>query len=445
MYILAALVAYFEVYLMKPIPIIRYVDEGLAVLCLLKILTEAFKKKLDRNQIYMLLLMLLILGIGLVSNYYTMLQENMEAIVMDVGSTFKVFVTYIGATQFLKPVEDKTRIIKTLATVMRGFVVVLFCGLVLHLTGMVPMGEDVRYGIPSYRFINDGAAQLAFMFFAMFVVLTADMRYDRHKRQYKMLFIVAAGIVWASTLRTRAILFVVVFFGLYWFLIVKNKDIKLNWKTMLLMGVFLLIFGLDQFSTYFGENHIEDKSNCCQQHSQYRMRIIYPCKIFEEGTPIHPIEKEADHISKEKIGGKEQQCVDECHPHRKVITNQIVLKIYIGKEECKNHCKEEQRCVPVIVQICLHLYLQKILIIEQAHKSTLQSSGNTHKCKKKEGNYCYNHHHICHCICKREYRTANTGSSSSQCDIALGPYPLNNLRQRDRHISCHVWPCSPLM
>ena len=253
-YIFAALLVFFEIYLMKPISAIKFVDELLAVLCLVKILLDALRKRLDRNQIYMLLLMLLLLGIGLVSNYRSMLQENPKAIITDVGNTFKVFVTYIGATLFLKPVKDKKFIIKTLATVMRLFVVVLFAGLLLHLAGIVPMGNDVRYGIPSYQFINDGAAQLSMIFVSVFIILVADMRYDRHRRQLKFLFLVVAAIVWAFTLRTRAFLYIAIFFVLYWLLAVKEKQIKMNWKTILLMGVFLLIFSLDQIDTYFGEN-----------------------------------------------------------------------------------------------------------------------------------------------------------------------------------------------
>ena len=253
-YIFAALLVFFEIYLMKPISAIKFVDELLAVLCLVKILLDALRKRLDRNQIYMLLLMLLLLGIGLVSNYRSMLQENPKAISTDVGNTFKVFVTYIGATLFLKPVKDKKFIIKTLATVMRLFVVVLFAGLLLHLAGIVPMGRDVRYGIPSYQFINDGAAQLSMIFVSVFIILVADMRYDRHRRQLKFLFLVVAAIVWAFTLRTRAFLYIAIFFVLYWLLVVKEKQIKMNWKTILLMGVFLLIFSLDQIDTYFGEN-----------------------------------------------------------------------------------------------------------------------------------------------------------------------------------------------
>lgn len=251
-YIIAAVLVFFEIYLMTVVNALKYVDELIAVVCLGKIMLEAFKRGLDRSQTYMLLLMLLLLGIGLVSNYYTKLQENLEAIFTDVGNTFKVFVTYVGATLFLRPVKDKKRIVRTLATVMRSYVLVLFVGLLLHLSGIYPMGNDIRYGIPSYQFLNDGPGQLSFMFYSVFLVLTADMRYDRHKRQLKMLFMILAAVVWAFTLRTRAFLYVVMFFFLYWLLIVKNYEIKMDWKTILVAVLAMLIFSLDQIETYFG-------------------------------------------------------------------------------------------------------------------------------------------------------------------------------------------------
>lgn len=252
-YIVLALAVYFEIYLLKPIPLFRYVDECVAVLCLLIILMEAFKKKLEMSQVYILLLLVLVLCIGLASTYYNRLQTKTGVIVGDIGNCFKVFVTYVGATLFLRPVRNKKIIITTLATVMRFFVLILFGGLLLHLVGIVPMGMDFRYGIPSYQFINDGAAQLTYMFYAMFVVFTLDLRYTR-RRTGKMLFIVMAAIVWAFTLRTRAFLFIAIYFCMYWVLVAKGRQIKMNWKTILLVFIFLVVFSLEQIDTYFGEN-----------------------------------------------------------------------------------------------------------------------------------------------------------------------------------------------
>ena len=252
LYIVVAVLLFFEIYLMEYVNAFRYVDEAVAVLCLIKILSMAFRRGLDRNQTYMLLLMLLVLGIGLVSNYYTNLQENEKAIITDIGNTFKVFVTYIGATLYLRPIKDKRRIIRSLAFVMRLFVLVLFGAMLLHFTGIVRMGDDVRLGIPSFQFINYGAGQLSFMFYAVFMVLAVDMRYDRYHRQIKILFLFMAAIVWVSTLRLRAFMYIIAFFALYWLLIIKGYQIKMNWKTILVAALAMLLFSLDQIETYFG-------------------------------------------------------------------------------------------------------------------------------------------------------------------------------------------------
>lgn len=251
LYIIGAVLLIFEIYLMDYINVFRYVDEIVTVLCLAKILSAAFRKGLDRYHIYMLLLMVLLLGIGLVSNYFTNLQENWKPIVTDIGNTFKVFITYIGSSLYLKPVKDKSRIVRLLAKVIRLFVLVLFGFMVLHLTGIYKMGNDIRYGLPSFEFINFGAGQLSLMFYFIFLILTADLRYDKRKRQIKVLYLVMAAIVWVSTLRTRAFMYVAMYFVLYWLLVVKNYQIKLNWKTILIVLVAFIILSADQVEVYF--------------------------------------------------------------------------------------------------------------------------------------------------------------------------------------------------
>lgn len=251
LYIICAVFIFFEIYLMEEVNLFRYMDEAIAVACLIKVITSAFQRKLDRMHIYMLLMMALLMCIGLASNYFAEMQTHWKPIVTDIGSTFKVFVTYIGASLYLRPVKSKKRIISALAVVMRCFVVVLFGCMVLHFTGIYRMGNDVRYGLPSFQFINFGAGQLSFMFYAVFLILTADLRYDDHKKNRKILFLILAGIVWVSTLRTRAFMYVLGYVGLYYLIIVKNYHIRFNWKTVLLAAAVLYIFSADQVDLYF--------------------------------------------------------------------------------------------------------------------------------------------------------------------------------------------------
>lgn len=250
-YIVCAVLVIFEIYLMDRINIFRYIDEVIVVMCLLKTIVCVFQKKVDRLQIYMLLLIVLLACIGIASNFYANMQTNWRPIITDLGNTFKVYITYIGASLYLKPVKNKKRIISVLAVVMRVFVLVLFGCMMLHFSGIRPMGNDVRYGLKSFQFINFGAGQLSLMFYFIFLILTVDLRYDDHKKNRKVFFLILAGVVWVSTLRTRAFMYVLGYVGLYYLLIVKNYHIRFNWKTVLLAAAVLYIFSADQIELYF--------------------------------------------------------------------------------------------------------------------------------------------------------------------------------------------------
>ncbi|MBQ7415727.1 MAG: hypothetical protein IJW14_01660 [Oscillospiraceae bacterium] len=250
LYIFAAVLVIFEIYLMELVNVLRYTDEIIAVLCLAKILSVALRKGLDRMHIYMLLLMLLLLSLGLVSTYDKRLQLNWKAILTDIGNTFKVFVTYIGASLYLKPVGSKKRIVSVLATVIRVFVLVLFGFMLLHFAGIYVQGNDVRYGLKSFQFINRGAGQLSLMFYALLTLQTVDLRYSKRKNK-KLVFIGLTLLVWLTTLRTRAFMYALIYIVLYWLIIVKDYKITLNWKTALLLVAVLYILSADQIDLYF--------------------------------------------------------------------------------------------------------------------------------------------------------------------------------------------------
>lgn len=254
LYIIGAVFVMYEIYLLNSGGYMRFIDEVIAVLCLGKILIAAFRGSLDRSHLKMLMLMVLLLCIGLVSNFSAQKQTEWGPILTDVGNTFKVFVTYIGASLYLGPVKDKRRVVNTLAQVVRFFVLFAFVCMILHELGIVAMGEDIRYGLSSFRFFNDGAGQFSFMFYNTFLILTLDLRYHPNRRAGRMFFLVMASLVWASTLRTRAFMYVLLYWGLFWILIEKERVIRMNWKTLLVGAIGMAIMSMDQIQTYFGND-----------------------------------------------------------------------------------------------------------------------------------------------------------------------------------------------
>jgi len=248
---IAALLLFFQIYLQPSISIMKYFDEFVAVICLLKIIFNVIYRKLERNHIKMIIWMLLAMFICLLGNFYANIQTGLAPILNDIGNTFKVFVVYIGATLFLKPVKNKHRIIRVLASAMRVFVLVVFVCLILHTFGVVAMGTEVRYGLVAFKFINGGADQFSMVFYSIMFIFTLDLMINPTKRKSRWIYIWMALIVWASTLRAKAIAYAIVYLFLYRAVVIKGERFKLNWKNALVILAALLFFGVDQLETYF--------------------------------------------------------------------------------------------------------------------------------------------------------------------------------------------------
>lgn len=250
LYIVTALLLFFQIYLQNYVRILQFWDEIVAVFCLIKILLVGMRKGLERIHTNMLTLMVFMMGLGLMSNLYAGVQLNLKPIVTDIGNTFKVFVVYIGASLYLKPIRNKKRIVDSLASVIHIFVIVTFGCMILHEFGIIRMGSDVRYGLNSFQFINNGAGQLSFMFYATVLILTLEIKHAFPRKSRKR-YIAMALIVWSSTLRSRAFMYVLIYIFLYWSLIYKERKLQLNWKNGIVIAGALLLFGIDQIETYF--------------------------------------------------------------------------------------------------------------------------------------------------------------------------------------------------
>lgn len=251
---IAAVLLIFQIYLQEYISIVRYIDEIVAVGCLLFIFVVVLRGRMEKSQIYMALPMVLVLFIGLIGNFYAGAQTAALPIVTDVGNTFKVFVTYIGSSLLLRTINDKSRIIRWLAFWVRGLVLVMFVCMVLHEAGIYTMGEDVRYGLKSFMFLCNGAGNLSMTFYGIVLVLTLDLKINPKKKTSRLIMICLALVIWVSTLRTRAMMYSLMYVVLLWLLAARNKKLELNWKTLLLVVIFLLVFSLDQIEVYFGSD-----------------------------------------------------------------------------------------------------------------------------------------------------------------------------------------------
>ena len=250
LFIVTALLLFFQIYLQTTIGFMQFFDELVAVACLIKVFQAALTGKLEKCHAKILLIMVVVAGIGLVGGMLSEVQTKLAPILTDIGNTFKVFIVYLGSTYYLKNVSNKRRIVSALASAIRLFVVILFVCMLLHFAGVLNMGNDVRYGIKSFQFVNRGAGQLSFMFYAIMLILTVDIKYQKRKHD-KVIYIIMALVVWASTLRSRAFMFVLIYCYFYWLLVMQQERFRLNIRNGVAMLAAGILFGMDQYETYF--------------------------------------------------------------------------------------------------------------------------------------------------------------------------------------------------
>lgn len=274
-YLVIAVLLFFQIYLQEIFRFMQYWDELVTLFCIYQILMFLLGGRVNKSYAKIILAIVMIATIGLLGNATAKIQTNLAPILTDLGNTFKVFVVFIGATIYQKKIQSKERIIVPLATIIRCFVLVLFAFMLLHELGIVNMGTDMRYGLNSFQFINNGAGQLSIMFYSILLILTADLNYGlKSKHGMKQFFIILALIVWLSTLRSRAFMYVLTYVFLYWKLVAKNKKLEFNLQNVIVVFVILLMFGADQFETYFMDESAA-RSNL-MRYGLYTMQRYFP-------------------------------------------------------------------------------------------------------------------------------------------------------------------------
>lgn len=247
-YICVSLLLFFQIYLQNIFGVFQYLDEIVTVYCLGIIVLKGIRGGLEKNDFSLLFIIFLVTAIGVISNITAGIQTGWKPILSDIGNTFKVFIVYLGAKTMLTKENDREKIIGTLAFFIKIFVWIAFVFMLLHEVHLVSMGSDVRYGLRSFQFINNGAGQLSMMFYYIVFILTINSSYTTGRMEVST---VIALIVWCSTLRSRAFMYCLVYVFLYWIIIKQKKNVGLSYKTVVPVIGILYLFAADQFETYF--------------------------------------------------------------------------------------------------------------------------------------------------------------------------------------------------
>ena len=249
--------------LVEIIPGSSYFDEILMVclgFCFL--MKTAKRRKIEREDMLVCGCLILLMILGVCCNLTSGVSRPIAAILQDLMTLPKVFICYLGAKYLFCDREDCWDILGWASKVAGLIVVVAVVCIPFAYLGYLDMlSRSTRMGMRCFEFIYGSPGMLSQYCVLFTTVLTADLARGNVGRS-RWLFWALSLVLWASTLRTRA--FVMILLVLFLTFVVFRPGVRNKFRGHAMLrkltsplvlvpvaGVSLLV-SLDQIDHYFG-------------------------------------------------------------------------------------------------------------------------------------------------------------------------------------------------
>lgn len=241
----------FQNLLQQYIPILRYIDEILAIVLALKYCFNIIlKKKITIREFILFVFCIVITFMGLLANYKYNIQPNKVAVYSDIVSIFKFYMVYIGlkniSSRFYNTINIKS-IINISAFFAKIYLITLSIFAIINLFININMHYEIRYGLRAFSFIYGGAGHIVNHSSYLLIILCIQSGFFPKKNN--LIFIIISLLLMISTLRARAFVLVVIFIILYYYLLIRKKN-KLTFEVPIILSS-ILVSGYSQFEHYF--------------------------------------------------------------------------------------------------------------------------------------------------------------------------------------------------
>lgn len=222
--------------------IFSYVDECAALLLVVWALLAKRQDKLGMHEKRALVCLLLICAFGLFGNVAYGYQDSVFAIVIDLFTCIKIFVSYLAARVIM---QGRGGCIRAFQFIGKLFFSSALVGLVLHVSGVVPMGSGrVMFGIPCYQFVFSHPTNLVAYCVGFIALMFVDSRPNRF-------WVLVACVLLLASQRAKAIAFVFVVLFFLFYGIAKKNDEKPAKSLFLFLALGAVILAYDQIQLYY--------------------------------------------------------------------------------------------------------------------------------------------------------------------------------------------------
>ena len=248
-YIIFWYILIFQSIIQKYIRVFQYFDEILALLffpvVIYKIIKNRGKIIISRQNIIMWSCLCLIIFIGLFSNFKYGYQTT-KYVLSDLLVFIKFFLVYF-LFEMLK-IKDIWNYKNVFIRNIEFITIIFFVLTIVNYKFEIFPTVGYSYGLRANQLFFDHPSNLA----AVCVALMASYIVLKRINKVSYVFLTLIGFVMLSTLRMKAIVFVIVTFIIILYIQKFNK--KLNTKVLLIIGVLCCIVGYNKFYEVFIEN-----------------------------------------------------------------------------------------------------------------------------------------------------------------------------------------------
>lgn len=200
-------------------------------------------------------LSVMLICVGLIGTLIAKLQMGYYPLALDAFQCTKCFIVFIYANHVVYEMDDKDKIyiIDKINTLLLPFLIVAFGFAMVNLVADIGMHNTVRHGMRAFMFLCRKSGTFSDLYYYYLIFLTVGYQITNRKKYYRVVIILAL-ITWTLTLRTRSIVYAPLFLLMYWWLVIKNRELKAHISSVLLAGMLVLMLGAEKIeSTYADE------------------------------------------------------------------------------------------------------------------------------------------------------------------------------------------------
>ena len=226
-----------------------YADEMATLFFIWYIVIEIFLKKIEKNDLIIVILLITLSFLGFVSNMTNNLLIRKSAILVDALWLFKIFSGYIGTYYFLKDERDRIVFLKYVKVVSSTLIILSFVGAIINLFVDIGLSDGgIRYGLRAYCFIFGNSGHYGVIMGCCLAFILVSMENIMYRRVLTWM----ACFEILLTTKLMPILIVLVFVGL------RNQNVlkKIKIRYAILGAIVIGIVGRTQIIYYIKDvNH----------------------------------------------------------------------------------------------------------------------------------------------------------------------------------------------